>query len=271
MDPLLKDLLPPAIRRLARRWAGRTLRFSSCPGGWDEAVRRSGGYSDPNIIDRVAEATRAVVAGRAVYERDSVLFHDSEFPFPVLAALLRAAALNGGRLHVIDFGGSLGSTYRQCRALLAGLAEVRWCVVEQPAFVDIGRREFSTDELSFASSIDELAGVPSGAVILASGVIQFLEKPHAMLERLTQLPASHFVIDRTCVSQSTEDRMSIQHVPAHVHIASYPCWIFSRSALHENLARDWRVLSDFTCADEATRTDDGLAFEFRGLIMERRA
>jgi len=69
----------------------------------------SGGYGDDNIVARVTCAARSVLSGSARYERDSVPFNDTNYPFAVLAALLRAASLNLNRLEVIDFGGSLAA------------------------------------------------------------------------------------------------------------------------------------------------------------------
>ncbi len=259
------------LRQLARRWTGRILRFSGSPPSWAQACRQSGGYSQQHILDRVAGATRNVLAGQASYERDAVLFTQPDYPYALLSALLRAAALNGGKLHVVDFGGSLGSTYRQCRPLLEGLSEVRWRVIEQAAFVAVGRQEFSTDSLSFHATLEELNDVPTQGVVLASSVLQYLESPRTTLVELTQMPAGHLVIDRTPMSEARADRLCIQHVPKHIYDASYPCWILSRSLLLEQLAPQWRVLADFPCEDGSFATDDGLQFEFRGLILERRA
>jgi putative methyltransferase (TIGR04325 family) len=267
---LLNDLAPPLLRRLARRWRGSGLRFSGQPASWAEARAACGGYDAAAILDRVATATRAVIAGEAVFERDSVLFHKPAYPYPVLTTLLRAAALNGGRLDVVDFGGSLGSTWRQCRPFLAGLAALRWQVVEQAAFVALGRAEFTTAELSFAASLDELAPSATAPVIVLSSVMQYLEDPAATLAALSALHASHLVIDRTPLSAEAAARLCIQHAPRQVYDASYPCWILSREALLAQLAPHWRLLSEFPCDEGHHATDDGFAFEFRGLILGRR-
>src|SRR3546814_8173546 len=116
----------------------------------------SSGYSESAILDRVRTATRAVVAGEAAYERDSVLFDKADYPFALITALLRAAASADMRLDVIDFGGSLGSTYRQCRPLLDAVQHLQWHVVEQPHFVEAGRQEFETDELHFWNEISDV-------------------------------------------------------------------------------------------------------------------
>lgn len=231
----------------------------------------SGGYSDGEIAERVANATRAVVDGRAAYERDSVLFAERDFRYPVVAALMHAAALNQGRLEVVDFGGALGSTYWQCRPLLDGLRHVRWQVVEQPSFVSIGRREFTTDRLSFSESISSLSAPTQAQLILACGVLEYLENPTRQLSDLATLNASHLLIDRTPLHNGSEDRLCIQRVPKEIYRASYPCWILSRARFMAELASHWRVVSEFACDEGACRTDDGLEFEFRGMYLERRA
>src|SRR3546814_11444165 len=60
------------------------------------------------------------------------------------------------RLDVIDFGGSLGSTYRQCRPLLDAVQHLQWHVVAQPHFVEAGRQEVETDELHFWNDISDV-------------------------------------------------------------------------------------------------------------------
>lgn len=267
----VKSLTPPLLLESMHRLLGRRLRFAGTPGNWQEACRLCGGYSSEDILRRVAEATRAVLEGRAAYERDGVLFDGSEQPFHILAALLRAAVMNGPQpLDVIDFGGSLGSTFRQLRPLLP-LRTVRWQIVEQPSFVDVGRRQFTTTELSFCKSLDEVRSPDPPAVLLALSVLQYLEKPYEVLRSLAAISASTLVIDRTPVSAQSSDRLCIQHTPSSIYRASYPMWILSRQRLAEELDPDWRVLADFESAERKCRTDDGLHFEFRGLILERRS
>src|SRR3546814_17516768 len=83
MNPrgLLKDITPPLLMKAYHKWRGQSLRFGGTPQGWNEAARMSSGYSESAILDRVRTATRAVVAGEAAYERDSVLFDKAAYPF----------------------------------------------------------------------------------------------------------------------------------------------------------------------------------------------
>ena len=264
-------LVPPALAAALRRWSGRTLRFEGRPSDWRQAERMSSGYDAAVILDRVARATRAVVRSDGMlHERDGVLLERPEYPFAILTGLLRAATANGGRLNVIDFGGSLGGIYRQCRPLLADLSQLRWWVVEQPAFVAAGQAEFATPELGFAGAIADIDLRDDHAVVLASSVLQYLEDPDAVLEQFARSPAHHLIIDRTPMSLLEADRLCVQKVPAFIYPASYPCWIFSRPRLLQTLARDWQLVCAFPGAEGAMRTNDGVAFEFEGMILERK-
>ena len=105
---------------------------------WQTALQKGTGYNATNILELVKEATLKVKNGEAVYERDAVLFDTIEYSWPLLSGLMLAAAKNKGSLNVVDFGGSLGSSYFQNRFYLRELESVSWNVIEQPAFVDCG-------------------------------------------------------------------------------------------------------------------------------------
>ena len=266
----IKAWIPPALLEVRRSLLGLGLRFSDDPGGWAGACARSEGYDADMIVESVAAATREVLAGRALFERDSVLFHQQDYRYPIITAMLRAASLNGGVLEVFDFGGSLGSTYRQCRPLLSGLRQLRWWVVEQSHFVAIGRQEFSTEELSFVSSLAELPAEGFSRLALLSSVLQYLEQPDRTLADVLRLGPSHLVIDRTPMSELDGHYLCVQHVPKAVYAASYPCWILSRPKLMASLFNaGYELLADFACSEGTARSDAGLAFEFRGLLMEK--
>ena len=263
------DLTPPRLRRALLRWRRRGLRFHGRPGDWREARAVSGGYDERSILERVAAATREVVAGRACFERDSVLFHEPAYPFELLTILLLQALRSGRSVRVLDFGGSLGSTYRQCRPLLGGDVALRWHVVEQEAFMAAGQREFATDELRFAGTLAEACAEGPPDVVLASSVLQYLESPDEVLAQLAALPARFLVIDRTPLTALPQHRLCIQEVPADIYRASYPCWLLSRERLVSSLGDDWSLRCEYDCLDGSWVTDDDLAFSFVGLLLER--
>jgi hypothetical protein len=264
---IARDLAPPALVRLARRSRGDRLRWAGQPATWTDALAASSGYSASTILARVLQATEQVARGEACFERDAVLFHRQEYSYPLLFALLDEAVRNNGELEVLDFGGSLGSTYRQCRPMLDGLRRLSWRVVEQPQFVEAGRARFSTAELSFADSLPPKMRSPgrmscSHAASCSTSpthTLSWTSWPHGRIDALHRPNARQ---------RLPEDRLCIQHVPASIYPASYPCWILSRSRLMARLERHWSLRAEFPCAEGSVRTDDGLPFTFVGLTLE---
>jgi putative methyltransferase (TIGR04325 family) len=265
----LKSLLPPVLLGPARRMAGTAMRFDGPVTSWMQATRASDGYESSLILNRMVDAAREVAQGKAAFERDGVTFSERSYRYPVVSALLRAAALNAGRLHVIDYGGALGSTYWQCRPLLHGLEEVRWVVVEQQAVVAAGAAEFATPTLSFANSLAEAAKITKSPLILASSVLQYLPDPIDVLEEMARCDAKSLLIDRTPVSNATEDAVCVQHAARRVYRASYPVWVFSRQRLKSRLATHWDLVDELTCEEGLYRSSRGLRFEFVGAYLER--
>ncbi len=266
---LRSDWTPPAVSRWgARRINGRNV-FREFAGTWGQATDSVPGYGDSAILERVAAATRAVERGDAAYERDSVLFDDPEYSWPLIAALTHRAAADG-RLSVLDFGGSLGSTYRQCRTFLDDLPDVAWGVVEQAGFVAVGRAEFTTDRLSFHPSVAICAERLEPNVILLASTLQYLPEPHALLDDLAAVPASTLVIDRTPIGDADDDVLCIQQVPASIYAAQYPMWVLSRSRLLEALGRHWEVVAEYDAGHGTETTDAGHEFTWRGLILTRK-
>ncbi len=209
----LAGWIPPHLRRaLPGASANGAVRYSGHFQTWDEARRHSDGYDGPAIVERVKQAQLAVARGEAAYERDSVLFDKIAHSYPLVVGLLRAALRNGGALNVVDIGGALGSTYFQCRGLLEGVGSLRWNVVEQPAFVDCGLAHFQNDHLRFFRDLSSCLAAEGVNVAVLSGVLPYVEDPHAMLQEVAQARLSHVILDRTPLWE-TGDRLTVQSVP----------------------------------------------------------
>ena len=259
----LKTLLPAGLRRRIADWC-RARVYRGDYSTWAKASAASGGYDSAEIVTKVVEATRAVRDGRAAWERDTVLFHEPASHAPLLAALRRAAAGAGGRLSVLDFGGALGSTWWQHRRWLADLADVRWSVVEQAAFVVAGQSEFTVGPLRFYESLDHAFAAGRPDLILLSSVLPYLEGPHEMLADLAGRDCEWIIIDRTGFTRNGRDRLTVQHVPASIYRASYPCWFFDRTRLLASLGAGWRVEAEWPTFD-----GEGADFEYRGMVLQR--
>lgn len=265
----LRDWLPPRLHRALGRATGRALRFDGGHADWAAAAAASRGYDDVTILQRVLHATREVVAGRAAYERDSVLFDHWQPPFALLAPLLRHALQHGGRLDVVDFGGSLGSSYRQCRPFLPGLDVLQWHVVEQPAFVAAGRAEFTTSELHFHERLGDLPPALAPRLLLVSSVLQYLPRPAQAIDDWTASDVQAILLDRTPMWDGDEDRPCVQQVPRHIYASSYPCWVLSRPRLIGRLERAWKLVCEFDSLEGHHAARGGPSFAFKGQLWER--
>lgn len=232
---------------------------------WEEARQASGGYDVPDILEKVKQALLKVKNGESVYERDSVLFDRVEYSWPVLASLLWIAAQNESRLNLLDFGGSLGSSYFQNKFFLQHLNELRWSIVEQPSFVDCGRRYFADQYLMFYDTLDTCLRQQIPDTILLSSVLQYIENPYSLLKEIIGKGFRYIIVDRTPFVRNGIDRITIQKVPAKIYKASYPAWFFDQRKFLDFICHDYQMVTEFTTADRAN-----ISSEFKGYLFKKR-
>lgn len=234
MTKAIEQAVPPILWR-ALRGSGK-IRYRGSFSTWAEAAKAAGGYDKPAILEKVETATRAVLEGRAAFERDGCLFDHEEHRWPLVAALLWSAARSGGRLQVLDFGGALGSSFLQMRRFLLHLPSVEWSVVEQAHYVKAGRAGFETGGLRFFETIEQCAGERPITTALLSSVLQYLPDPWSVLETLARAGVRDVIIDRTLFASGGGERICLQHVPASIVASSYPCRFLSLDRLRRTLA-----------------------------------
>jgi len=263
---LAKLLIPPSV--LQRYYAlnyklGINSGLSRDFQTWEKAVRNSTGYDSKVILEKTRSALLKVKRGEAVYERDSVLFDTVQYDWPLLSGLMLAAAQTKGTLNVLDFGGSLGSTYFQNRKFLCSLQDIRWNIVEQVNYVEEGRKYFEDDELKFYSSIEDCLAVTRPNVVLLSSVLQYLEHPYDVLSQIINLLKSCFIIiNRTPFWEGHFDKICVQRVNRNIYQASYPMRVFSLDLFSQ-------VLSELEIIEKFPSFDDGLfGLQLKGFIVK---
>ena len=270
MKQLLRDWLPPVLTNTIRRLISSKSNNNQCNIAfegdyqtYEEAQSNSLGYNQADILEKVKNAILKVKNGEAIYERDSVLFEQIEYAWPVLAGLMWVAAQNQGKLHVLDFGGSLGSSYFQNRQFLSNLAEVTWSVVEQPNFVECGREFIADDCLQFYLTIDECLEQRSPNVILLSGVLQYLQDYIESLKYLLKTKIPIVIIDRTPFVD-TDERITIQTVPEWIYPASYPCRFLNEDKFIQLFIQfGYETVEDFPSLDNSN-----IPSQWKGLIFK---
>jgi putative methyltransferase (TIGR04325 family) len=264
---VLRAVTPPVVKDLWRRAIGRGIQFRGRYDDWNEANQAAHGYDSAETIRKVSEATRAVIEGKAAAERDSIVFPRVPYPYPLISLLLRAGCENGGQLTVLDFGGALGSSYFQCRDFLGGLRRVNWNIVEQQAFVDVGRLEFERGPIRFFESIDLAAKAGQPDVVVLSSVLQYIPDPADVLAAIGQLQPRYVMIDRTPIAITGRQIITVQRVPREIHETSYPAWLFSETFLTSGLGPKYRLVADFDAVDGVLGIGN-LSARFRGYVFD---
>ncbi len=252
---LLRSILPPFATAALKKLRRKGILFTGSYSDWGDALSRSTGYDAEGILERVLSATSKVAKGEAVFERDSVIFNEIEYSWPVTAGLMLASACGAGKLNVLDFGGSLGSSYFQNIKFLNELEEVRWNVVEQDNYVLAGRMHIQNETLRFYPSISDCLESGRPNLVLLSSVLQYIPEPYLLIEQIAKMGSKIIVIDRTpYLKAGLTDMIRIQVVPASIYSASYPCRFF----LEENIVEifnthGYYLLESFNSLD---RLDD---------------
>ncbi len=265
MKYLIKRLIPPLLLDLFNRFQNRKYGWFGNYKTWEEAKKASSGYDGEEILEKVKTSLLKVKNSEAVYERDSIIFNEIHYSWPLLSGLMLSASISGGNLRVLDFGGSLGSTYYQNKKFLDQLNSVSWSVVEQKHFVDVGKKDFADERLYFYDDTKSCIQEQNPNVLVLSGVLQYIEKPYELLDELLEHDFQFVLFDRTPFSLNNQDRITLQIVPPIIYSASYPCWFFDEKEFINYFRQNsYFALEEFDGADGKNSE-----YYFKGLILEK--
>ncbi len=262
--------LPMELRQFLRRKMRNRPIFDDSFADWNAAAQASTGYGTDAILQKVLDGTMAVYRGEGVFERDSVVFKAADYSWPVLSAFLWAAASKGGVLNVLDFGGALGSSYFQNVRFLEQLTSIRWSIVEQPSFVEAGRRNLADSPLQFYADMQECVDREHPHMIYFGSSLQYVEDPWRLLAVAAESDAQFLLIDRTPASDLDHDLFAVQGVPSWIYPASYPARIFSSSGLRHVLSRNWEVVAEYDWFGGGAWTRGGVTVAWRGWLCCRK-
>lgn len=235
---------------------------------WQEAQQRCTGYNAANILEKVKAATLAVKKGKAAFEKDSILFDSIDYSWPLLSMLQQIAINHNNTLSVIDFGGSLGSSYFQNRNYLSQLARLQWSVVEQKDFVTTGQQEIADVRLQFFYTIDEaIQSRGMHDVLLLSCVLPYLEDPYKFLVEAAEKKIPYIIIENTYFNPGKGDRLTVQKVPPVFYEASYPAWFLDYEKVKETLSHQYTLVQEYTNNEFIYL--DGEKVLYKGFVMKQ--
>jgi len=266
---VIKSLLPPVLLKLIRnsRKNNRAFGFEGKFESWDAAAAacNTAGYAEQNIFQKTLNSVLAVKNGDAVFERDSVLFNEIQYSWPLLSAILLAAANTRDELRILDFGGSLGSTYFQNKKFLELIPhKVSYGVVEQAHYIDLGNEKISDNKLCFFKSIEDyMAVLGSPHIVILNGVLQYVNNYVQILQDVLSHNIKFICVDRTPFVSEGGERIMIQNVSEPIYRARYPHRFFSKSKFLANFTNHgYEVLEGFKAIDNGNEfaTWEGFIF-----------
>jgi putative methyltransferase (TIGR04325 family) len=266
---LARRWIAPGLRDIFNRMTGHAIVYEGEFKRWQDAEAAAGGYDDDALVSRLEAAALAVGTGGVAWEQDGVTHDHVPADLPQLACLAQVALSHDGHLSVLDFGGGLGSSYRQCRTHLHGLRSLQWHIVEQPRLVAAGRSRMEDGTLRFHDTIAQTVAQASPKIALLSSVLQYLPEPYAVLDELIAAGLDFLLIDRHPCSFGAEC-ITVQKIPPRLYAASYPSWLFDRAKMWTKLADAYEPLLEWPGKDPSIRGRNGLGAYFVGGFWRRR-
>jgi putative methyltransferase (TIGR04325 family) len=228
---------------------------------WEAATAATRGYDESSILETVRAAMLQVKQGQARYERDGVILSHPTHTASLISTLYHAAT-RFSFIHILDFGGSLGSSYFQLKPYLSSLPAVQWSVVEQAHFVAAGQQDFAEPGLDFFPTMEaavQAHGKPT--ILLLACTLPYLSDPYTWLPRFAALGADYLLIDNTPFHDRRGDRLTVQKVSPAIYDASYPCWFLDKEKVIAALSAPYQLAFDIP-------TDTEIPLDYRKIPYE---
>jgi putative methyltransferase (TIGR04325 family) len=100
-------------------------------------------------------------------------------------------------------------------------------------------------------------------VVLFSSVLQYLEDPYGMLEKILSKKPEYIIVDRTPFIDS-DDRLTVQKVNPKIYKGSYPCWFFNEEKFVSYFRSNYIRVLEFDALDRAN-----IRSRFKGFLFRR--
>lgn len=238
---------------------------------WHDARQFCTGYDDSVILEKCKHALLQVKNGKAVYQRDAVIFDKIQYNWVLLSFLQHISIVNNGKISILDFGGSLGSSYYANYSFLNVASEFKWSVVEQKNFVECGKSFFEDNHLKFYFTISECFKFQSPNIILISAALQYLEEPYRLLDEIINTEIEYLILDRLSLCDENDHILTIQNVPPSFYKSTLAHWFFSKNKILAKLLPFFElVIEEPSFADAPYILNNKFNCYFNILIFKRK-
>lgn len=255
--------------KLLRKYKPRKHGWFNTSLTWQEAQNQCSGYNAEAILNKIKSSTLKVKNGEAIFERDGIIYDEVYYSWPLLTQFLSIASQNNGQLGVIDFGGSLGTTFFQNKLYINQLKEVKWSVIEQENFVATGQKEIAGGGLDFFYTVEDALKINGiHQVLLMNCVLPYIEKPYDLIKYLLSFSFEYVIIESTYFNYQAQDRICIQKVDPLAYEASYPCWLLDYEKVKLAFLNDYEVFTEYF--NDIHFYLDGEKVEYRSIVFKRK-
>jgi len=263
MKKLIKSILPPFFLSFKKKLFSNGISFRGNYQSWSDAENSAIGYDTDSIFKTTERSVEQVLSGKAFYERDSVAFYEENYNWRLISFIL-LVALKNKKLNVVDFGGSLGSTYLQNKKFIKTCTQLTWNVIEQKQFVESGKRLFEFDEkINFFENLSELDGQGID-ILLMSCVLPYIKEPYKTLREALACKPCYVIIDRhPILFEGETDILTVQNVPSKIYEASYPAWFFNRDKFLSQFDDSFKLVNESNSDDRVNYPCEYKSFFFR--------
>jgi len=220
---LVKKYIPNKIKNYINTIFKRKIILRNNYSSWKTALKNSNGYNYNLIFKETKKSFEKVISQKAKFERDSVLFYESDPDKQLISIIKRLYKKN--KINICDIGGSLGSLYFQNIDFL-NKKKIIWNIVEQKHYVKYAKKNINIKNLKFYSSVNFILKKKVDLVIISS-VLQYLEFPDKLIDKISKKKIKNLIISRTPFHQN-KGVVKIQEVPKNIYKASYPVRIFNK-------------------------------------------
>ena len=200
---------------------------------WEDAISKSKGYNDIEILKKTTESFKKVLSGKFKCERDTYLFKEYQYSLPLLLGLCFTQK-KVNKIKLLDFGGSFASCYYRNFDALKQF-DLNWTVVEQKRIVENAKNMIPEDKsLSFIeeSELQQIKEKRDYNVVLFGSCLQFFEKPFDIISKVIGDSVKTVILEQTpVIHESTLSRITVQKVGKPLYESSYPAWHFSEKEL----------------------------------------
>ncbi|MCC6189356.1 MAG: hypothetical protein IT318_09990 [Anaerolineales bacterium] len=276
MKALLRDLTPPVVWRLLKRWRDRLTaeEWQYVSDHWPApaAQERPRGWGVPEVLEaykarwpgfvkRLEGPEPFVISPEAFQtERADLIFHNTLMSF---AYALLTTAQHKASLSMLDWGGGIGHYYLLSRALAPDL-ELDYHSKDLPGLAAYGQ-QFLPDQHFYS---DDTCLNRQYDLVLASASLHYSPDWEAVLQRLAGATRGRLFVTRLPIVPTADSFVFVQRPYAYGYNTEYLAWCLNRRQFLQQAQRGQLTLvREFVTGEQPRIAGAPEQCQYRGYLF----